>query len=356
MQSPCHSVIPHGAIRSFASPERPRVGGRGVRDLSRHKDVPICLAVSSISAAVRPGTLEESITDESLERIVRALWSWGRAVVLIALLGSPLVTTDATPRTDPQPGILSALGEHRTPDATRVRGESRTALQIQTSGVPREFYFSRVAYNGYGGFRGRGGWATDYPKADQIFLSFIDRLLSNLDAYEREFVVQLPDPDIRSYPFLYALEVGRMELTPPEIEGLRNYLLAGGFLVIDDFWGTREWQQFEYQIRQVLPEYEIVDLTLDHPIFTTFYEIDEILQVPNVGNGIYGGGRTHERDGYVPMVRGIHDDNGRLMVIINWNTDLGDAWEWADDPQYPLKYSTYAYEMGVNFIVYAMSH
>ena len=77
--------------------------------------------------------------------------------------------------------------------------------------------------------------------------------------------------------------------------------------------------------------------------------------MPNIGNGI-SGYRTHERDGYIPVVRGIHDENGRLMVIINWNTDLGDAWEWADDPRYPLKYSTYAYEMGVNFIVYAMSH
>ena len=287
---------------------------------------------------------------------MRALWSCVGSVALIVLLGSPPVTKDATTTADEQPGTPSALGERRTPDATRVRGESRAGgLQIRTSGVPREFYFSRVAYTGYGRYRRGGSWMTDFPKADQIFLSFIDRLLPNLDAYEREFVVQLPDPDVRHYPFLYALEVGRMSLSPPEIEGLRNYLLAGGFLVIDDFWGTREWRQFESQIRQVLPEYEMVDLKLDHPIFTTFYEIDEILQVPNVQQGVYGG-PTHEQDGFVPMVKGIHDDNGRLMVIINWNTDLGDAWEWADNPRYPLRYSTYAYEMGVNFIVYAMSH
>jgi hypothetical protein len=278
-------------------------------------------------------------------------------VALIVSLGSPPVTTDAPTTVDPQPGTLAAPREHLDPDETRVRGESLSdALQIHTAGVPREFYFSRVAYRGYGrGRRGRGSWATDFPKADQIFLSFIDRLLPNLDAYEREFVVQLDEPEIRRFPFLYALEVGGMALSPPEIEGLRNYLLAGGFLVIDDFWGTREWQNFEFEIRQVLPEYEIVDLTLDHPIFTTFYEIEEILQVPNRGNGV-SGYQTHEQDGYIPMVKGIHDENGRLMVIINWNTDLGDAWEWADDPYYPLKYSTYAYEMGVNFIVYAMSH
>ncbi len=285
---------------------------------------------------------------------MRAFWSGVGAFALIVVLASPPAigpskTADAALPTPSPFDARPALSE------TPIRELSR-APQIQTSGIPREFYFSRVAYNGYGGFYGRGGrWATDYPKADQIFLSFIDRLLPNLDAYEREFVVQLHDPDVRHYPFLYALEVGSMSLTQPEREGLRSYLLAGGFLVIDDFWGTREWQQFEYEIRQVLPEFEIVDLTIDHPIFTTFYEIEEIIQVPNVGNG-QRGGPTHERDGFIPVVRGIHDENGRLMVIINWNTDLGDAWEWADNPYYPLKYSTYAYEMGVNFIVYAMSH
>jgi len=318
---------------------------------------------------IRPGTLEGTITDERLDRIVRALWPGVSAVAVIVLLGSPptamgpttktaapTTTSDSTndeasvPLPDGQPQFLSSAAFSETLKWT----PSRTP-QFQTQGIPREFYFSRVAYRGFRGFYGRGSWATDYPRADQIFLSFIDRLLPNLDAYEREFVVTLDDPQLRSYPFLYALEVGRMSLSPEEIEGLRSYLLAGGFLVIDDFWGTREWQNFEYEIRQVLPEYEIIDLSIDHPIFSTFYEIEEIIQVPNVGQGVYGG-PTHERDGYVPMVKGIHDDNGRLMVIINWNTDLGDAWEWADNPRYPLKYSTYAYEMGVNFIVYAMSH
>ena len=107
--------------------------------------------------------------------------------------------------------------------------EQEGAVQ-QVEGVPREFYFSRVAYSGYGrGYgRGRGRWATDYPKADQIFLSFIDRLLSNLDAYEREHPIRLDDPSVRRFPFLYALEVGSMALTEPEIVGLRDYLLAGG--------------------------------------------------------------------------------------------------------------------------------
>ncbi len=94
---------------------------------------------------------------------------------------------------------------------------------------------------------------------------------------------------------------------------------------------------------------------MTHPVFRSFYTIEEIVQVPNVGQGRRGG-PTWERDGYEPMVKGIFDHTGRLLVGINWNTDLGDAWEWADDPYYPLRFSTFAYEMGINFIVYAMTH
>ena len=281
----------------------------------------------------------------------------GWAVALTCgIVGLTLVTAAPGSRDDPSrwehPPGTGAPPEH-TPFLAPAAVFNPRAQQAE--GVPREFYFSRVAYSGYGGYRRGSRWATDYPKADQIFLSFIDRLLSNLDAHEREHPVRLDDPELWRFPFLYAIEVGSMALTEPEIVGLREYLLAGGFLVIDDFWGTRQWANWEYEIQAVLPGYQTVDLTLDHPIFTAFYEIEEILQVPNVGNGVRGG-PTYQSDGYVPMVKGIHDENGRLMVIINWNTDLGDAWEWADNPRYPLKYSTYAYEMGVNFIVYAMSH
>jgi hypothetical protein len=293
----------------------------------------------------------------------------------LALLALTLLTAVPAPWHDPSPVGPATTAEDR-PGRSGVPAERATFLapvagsealgirsssaapdgaQQQIEGIPREFYFSRAAYTGYGRGRRGGSWATDYPKADQIFLSFIDRLLSNLDGYEHEHPILLDDPDLRRFPFLYAVEVGRMALRAPEIVGLRDYLLAGGFLVVDDFWGTRQWANFEHEIQAVLPGYEIVDLTLDHPIFTTFYEIEEIIQVPNVNNGIRGG-PTHQSDGYVPMFKGIHDETGRLMVAINWNTDLGDAWEWADNPRYPLKYSTFAYEMGVNMIVYAMSH
>ena len=260
------------------------------------------------------------------------------------------------------PGPVPALpGLSASPPGVLHFGTSESAVPAGAPALqyPREwheFYFTRAAYSSYGrGGWGRRGqsWAIDYPKADIQFLTVLKRL-TNLDAYDDENAVALNDPRIRNFPFLYALEVGYMSMSEPEVEGLRDYLLAGGFLVIDDFWGSQEWAQFEFQMKLVFPEKPIIDLELDHTVFNTFYEIDEILQVPAYGR--YFGGQTYERDGYVPFVKGIEDDDGRLMVIINWNTDLGDAWEWAEQPDYPVPYSTFAFQMGVNMIVYAMTH
>jgi hypothetical protein len=215
------------------------------------------------------------------------------------------------------------------------------------------FYWTRAVYSGGRGWR-RGSWATDFPKGDRQFLVVLRRLV-RLDAYPWENAVSLADPDLRRFPLIYAVEVGYMDLTQDEVRGLRDYLNAGGMMVVDDFWGTREWAQFEYNMRRVLPGRPIVELPPEHPMFTTFYDITEIKQVPNVRQAAWGG-PTYERDGYVPHVRAILDDHGEIMVLINWNTDLGDAWEWAEDPRYPLQYSTYAYEIGANMIVYGMSH
>ena len=219
---------------------------------------------------------------------------------------------------------------------------------------PWEFYFTRAIYSGGRGRRWGPRWSTDYPKADLQFISILQRV-TNLGVYEGQNAIRLNDPNLRRFPFLYALEVGSMTMTDEEVAGLRAYLIAGGFLLIDDFWGTWDWQNFEMEIRRVLPEYPIVDVPLEHPIFNMVYDIDEVVQVPAVNNAIYGG-PTWERDGYVPETRAIFDEDGRMMVMINWNTDLGDAWEWADNPYYPLQFSTYAFQMGVNFVVYAMTH
>lgn len=241
----------------------------------------------------------------------------------------------------------------RTLDETVEFARPLTQLPEPPAVGKHGFYFTRAAYGSAGEYR-FSRWRTDYPKADRQFLFVLQRLV-DVDAYARENPVRLDDPNLRRFPFLYMLEVGYMRLSDAEVRGLRDYLLAGGFLMVDDFWGTYQWRSFEEQMQRVLPEFPIVDLPLSHPIFSSFYDVTEILQVPNVGNAI-AGGATHERDGYVPVVRGIFDDRNRLMVAINWNTDIGDAWEHAENPGYPLKYSTFAYQMGANFIVYAMSH
>ena len=232
----------------------------------------------------------------------------------------------------------------------------RTLARIP--GNSHEFYFTRGIYSGeFDDYDEGGRWAIDYPKADHQFLIALKRL-SIIDAYESDNAIELTDPRLRRFPLLYAVEVGSMSLTDKEVLALRSYLLAGGFLVIDDFWGSWAWEQFVTQMQRVFPDRAVVEIPMDHPVFNAFYNIDQITQVPNVrqGWGAPSGGPTHEYDGFVPHVRGIFDDDGRLMVLINWNTDLGDAWEWADDSAYPLKFSTYAFEIGINFVIYAMTH
>jgi len=234
-----------------------------------------------------------------------------------------------------------------------------------------EFYFARAMYTDmrsgfFGGgrdFLGDGGptWSIDYPLADRIMTRVATRL-SNLDACEWEFPVSLADPDLRHFPFLYSLEWGAASLTDAEVDGLRGYLAAGGFLMIDDFWGSREWANFEREIGRVLPGRAILDVPSDHLLFRIYYDLDgRVIQVPNAGNGRaiamgQPGARTSEQDGFQAHLRGIFDDNGRLMVAINWNTDLGDALEWAESPFYPLEYSTFASRIFMNTIMYAMTY
>jgi hypothetical protein len=221
----------------------------------------------------------------------------------------------------------------RRPPSPRQRGT--TTPRCPTS------YFTRAIYSG-GGYGGRGGgWAVDYPKADLQFLVGVRRLMG-IDAYPGDHAMTLTDPQLYRYPYLYVVEPGRnMNLTEEEVVALRRYLLAGGFLHVDDFWGSYQWDNWEYQIGRVFPEFPIVEIPLDHPVFHSMYDVKRIEQVPNISNGCYGPPYS-EGDGVVPHVRGIFDDQDRLMVVITWNSDLGDAWEWAEQPCYPLKFSTYA--------------
>ena len=281
-------------------------------------------------------------------------------ILTLGLFGPPLAILSLQPGNSLPSASSVTVTEAPSEQSTVEASPSTDSLyedlvlpSLQHPGEPHEFYFTRAAYTGYG-FRNFRSWSVDFPKADRQFLMGLRRL-TNLDAYEAENPIRLTDPNLGRYPFLYAVEVGYMALSESEVLGLRRYLLAGGFLVIDDFWGSIEWENFELEFERILPGQKSVDIPRDHPLLNCFYNIHEIVQVPNVGQGI-AGGPTWEKDGYTPVLRGIFDDKGRLMVAINWNTDLGDAWEWAENPYYPLRFSTYAYQMGVNFIIYGMSH
>ena len=247
--------------------------------------------------------------------------------------------------------------------------------------VPKEgpeFYFTRLAYaeNGWRGRRtmakppqftcpefGGGnffprqgwGWATDYPGGDCKFMGAVHRL-TGVRVHPDPNVITIMDPDLFQYPYVYAVEVGGMHLSEEEAARLRTYLLRGGFLHVDDFWGGFQKANFEAQLKKVFPGREMVPLPLTHPVFHTFHDIDTVMQIPNVSNGCYGRRTWQEPDDTEPQVYGVFDDKGRLMVMVTYNSDLGDAWEYMDLPCYPEKYSGWAYRVGINFMIYAMSH
>lgn len=246
---------------------------------------------------------------------------------------------------------VAALGQS---DSTPGFLRRATQAALPSRGSEAEFTFVRVVYTGLQGWGYYKNWYTDWPKADRQFILGIQRL-TNIRTAVQGKTIPLTDKEILQYPFIYSVEVGHWNLTDEEAGALREYLRRGGFLFCDDFWGSIEWENFQRNVARVLPGRKIIEIPKDHPIFHSYYDIPQVIQVPNVGNALYRS-TTFEEDGYVPHCRGIFDENGRLMMVINWNTDLGDAWEWADLPGYPAKYSTYAYQMGINAIIYAMSH
>lgn len=221
------------------------------------------------------------------------------------------------------------------------------------------FTFVRIEYDSYGR---PGSWFTDFPDAD-LNLSFRLQQLTSLKVDPNGRIMRLTDPDLFQFPFIYLIEPGHIILGPDEIEALRRYLLNGGFLMVDDFWGQAEWQQFYTVIKQVFPEpeYEPVELELDHPIFHCVYDLKEKPQIPAIQVAINGreSGITWERpDARNPDYRAIYDRNGRMMAIICHNTDLGDGWEReGEDPWYFTEFSEKkAYPLGINIIFYAMTH
>ena len=219
------------------------------------------------------------------------------------------------------------------------------------------FTFVRIQYGSYGR---RGGWDTDFPDSDYNF-SFRLQQLTALKVNPQPVILQLTDPELFSYPWIYIIEPGRLAFSSEEVVALRRYLLTGGFLMVDDFWGEDEYENFYNEIKRVFPEREPEELPVEHPIFSCVFPLNAKPQVPNirVGHDSQYTGVTWERwDAQTPHYKGIFDDKGRLMVIICHNTDLGDGWEReGDDPWYFEEFAEKrAYPLGINIIFYAMTH
>ena len=210
-----------------------------------------------------------------------------------------------------------------------------------------------------------GGWMVDYPRADinlSIRLSELTKTQISLapSGEPNHLVVRLTDPELFQCPFIMMTEVGQTYFGPDEAERLRAYLMKGGFLWADDFWGSYAWEHWALELSKVLPpsEYPIKDLPIDHPIFRSQFVMKRVPQIPSI-NYWAGTGDTSERgqDSAVPHARAITDADGRLLVLITHNTDIGDAWEReADDPSYFYTFSVEGYALGINVLLYAMAH
>ena len=237
---------------------------------------------------------------------------------------------------------------------------------------PREadFHFLRMEYTDLPEFhrgwgfssregRGSGWWVVDWPAADNHFTYGIERL-TRIDIGDPRHL-RLTDNRIFDYPWIYATQAGWWDLSDAETTRLREYLLRGGFLVVDDIWGPEAWEIFRRTMERVLPNHPITDLSQSDSVMHVLYDIQEkdLTFIPGSRHLRRGAGGTIEivqPGGTRPAWRAIYDDKDRMVVAINFNTDVGDAWEFADVPYYPEAMTTLAYRYGINYILYAMTH
>lgn len=201
---------------------------------------------------------------------------------------------------------------------------------------------------------GGTSWTQDYPRADRHFAMALRRL-TRINVRSVEQPVNLDDgDDVFNWPWLAAGEMGDWKLTESQAKQLREYLLRGGFLMLDDFWGPEEWARFDESMKLVFPDRAIVEIDNEDPIFHTVYDLNDRYQI--LGQWALGGWQNYRVQGNAAQWKAIYDDKGRVMVTMSFNSDIGDSWEWADDPRYPEKYSALGMRIGVNDVIYAMTH
>jgi hypothetical protein len=253
-------------------------------------------------------------------------------------------------------------------DAQLRRGgrNSLTARIASPEHFDGRFQFCRIEFrNGFGGDLDSGDWAVDFPRADinlSIRLSELTRTEVSRDASgeTNNVVLRLTAPELFNCPFIMMTEVGAADLSDLEILQLREYLLKGGFLWADDFWGTEAWDWWASVVARILPrnQYPIVEITPDHPLFVAQFVVNETPQIANIGHWTrYGHGMERGSDSPHANTRAVLDRHGRIMVLMTHNTDFGDSFEReADDPGYFLHNSVPGYAFGVNALLYALTH
>ncbi len=229
-----------------------------------------------------------------------------------------------------------------------------------------EFVMGRLMYpaSPYGMFglldqyydwrKGNTGWTNDYPRADRHFVQAVRRL-TRIHVRSAEQPINLEDgDDVFDWPWIYAVEASPMDLNDAQAKKLREYLLRGGFMMCADTWGDSDWQIFAATMQRVFPERQFVEIPDRDPVFHVLYDLSDRYGIP--GEWSLRSGVPYLNGGRVGHWRGIYDDKNRLMVVADFNSDTSDSWEWADEPRYPEKYSAQGIRIGVNYIIYAMTH
>ena len=256
--------------------------------------------------------------------------------------------------------LLASLGllawQRSGPPGWQHEDEEEESLPTNTN-EKAEWIFARFHYPSaageFSGFRGFRRWAADYPKSDRQFVMGVSRL-TRIQTRPLEQVVDADSDELYNWPWIFVEDAGAWSLNDAQARRLREYLLRGGFLMLDDSHGDREWAVLLAGVRMIFPNRPIEDLKNQDEIFHVLYDLDQRFQVP--GTRFLWGWRRYTPDSAVPQWRAIRDDRGRIMVAICHNSDVGDAWEWADSPQYPERATSLAYRLGINYIVYAMTH
>ena len=259
--------------------------------------------------------------------------------------------------------VMTTAALSASPRLLAVTGFS-AAAQMPNTEYNANFTFVRVQFDiGLGRGFGRGGgeppWAHDYPTAERNFARILDETTLIKPYLDGSNIYRTDDPEIFKYPIAYFSEPGYWRPSQPEIEGFRNYLLKGGFAIFDDFRG-QDLRVFAASMRQVLPDHDLHQLDVSHQVFDSFFRIESLdFQLPTGGRGGGGGGRRGFATYDTPIYFGVFENNDpaeRLMVIANYNNDIGDYWEWSDAGFVPIDLSNEAYKLGVNYVVYAMTH